>query len=675
MASKPTYEELLKKIDSLEAENKRLKSIEAELIDREQRLIAFLNATTESMILSDKEGIILAINETAAKRLGKKVDDLIGVKVKDIIPPEIDHSRRKIVDQIFLSGKPVKYQDQRAGKILDNSLFPVFDESGNVKAIASFTRDITKSVEIENKLKHAYEIMNKSPVVIFQWKNEKGLPVEFVSDNVEKIFGYAPEEFLNGDIDYLDTVHPDDLEMVLKDGAGFGITHEINDFKPEPYRIKTKNGEIKWVEVFPFRHVDSDNKVTHYQSLVIDITERIKSEQERKKIEDQLRQSQKMEVVGTLASGVAHDLNNILSGMVSYPELILMDLPEDSPLRRPINTIKQSGEKAAVIVQDLLTLARRGVAITQVLNLNDIITDLKSSPEFQNLKLYHPGVKIVFELEMPLQNIKGSSTHISKSVMNLIFNAAESIEDMGRITVSTASSYIDIPEKGYNQIIEKGEYVTISIEDTGAGISEIDLAKIFEPFYTKKVMGRSGTGLGMPVVWGTVKDHKGFIDIKTTEGRGSVFTLYFPVTEADLKGKISRDINVYNGKGESILVVDDVLEQREIACIMLEKLGYSASSVSSGEEAIDNLKKNHADLVILDMIMDPGIDGLETYKNIAEFKPDQKIIIASGYSETDKVKEFQSLVGSSYVKKPYSLREIGKAVKEELQRNNISSSL
>lgn len=409
-----------------------------------------------------------------------------------------------------------------------------------------------------------------------------------------------------------------------------------------------------------------------YEELLKKI-EYLEAENERLKgVEKLLRPSNKMEPIGTLASGVAHDLNNILSGIISYPELLLMDLPENSPFKKPLEAIRKSGEKAAVIVQDLLILSQSGVPISQILNLNDIITELKSSPEFQNIKLYHPGVKVVFELEMPFQSIHGSSIHISKSLLNLISNAAEAIEDMGRITISTENIYLDAPQKGYRQIIEKGNYVTLSIEDTGTGISEEDLSRIFEPFYTKKTMGRSGTGLGMPVVWGTVKDHNGYIDIKNTEGRGTTFILYFPVTEAERTDKItrntSRNISMYNGKGESVLVVDDVLEQREIASVILDKLGYSVSSVSSGEKAIDYLKKNHADLVVLDMIMDPGMDGLETYKNIAGFKPEQKIIIASGYSETDKVKEIRRIGGSAYVKKPYSMREIGKAVKEELQK-------
>ena len=258
-------------------------------------------------------------------------------------------------------------------------------------------------------------------------------------------------------------------------------------------------------------------------------------EQNKKKIEELLRQSQKMELIGTLAGGVAHDLNNILSGIVSYPEIILMDLPEDNPLRKPIMTIKRSGEKAAFIVNDLLTISRRVDSVFEILNLNELLSVLKTSPEFQNIKSGYSDIRTIFELEMPLHNIMGSSVNISKSILYLIDYATESIEGKGRITVSTCNKEIDAPEKGYDQVIEKGKYVTISIMDTGAGISEKDLSRIFEPFYTKKVMGRNGTGLGMPVLRETIKDHKGFIDIQSIEGRGTTFILYFPVTEEDIK--------------------------------------------------------------------------------------------------------------------------------------------
>jgi CheY-like chemotaxis protein len=317
-------------------------------------------------------------------------------------------------------------------------------------------------------------------------------------------------------------------------------------------------------------------------------------------------------------------------------------------------------------VEDLLTLARRGVVAVEVTNLNQIINSYLNSPECEKLKEFHPDAKIETDLEMYSLNIMGSPVHLSETVMNLVSNAAEAMPDGGNIFISTESKYIDKPIRGYDDIKE-GDYVILTITDTGIGISSEDMERIFEPFYTKKVMGRSGTGLGMAVVWGTVKDHKGYIDIESTEGKGTTFTLYFPVTRKEISGKEEAlPMEEYMGKGESILVVDDVEGQREIASSILKKLGYSVTSVSSGEEAVDYMKDNSVDLLILDMIMDPGIDGLETYKRIIKLHPNQKAIIASGFSETDRVKEAQRLGAGKYIKKPYTLEKIGIAVKNEL---------
>ena len=399
----------------------------------------------------------------------------------------------------------------------------------------------------------------------------------------------------------------------------------------------------------------------------IDITPLKKTQEERLRLESQLQQAKKMEAIGLLAGGVAHDLNNILSGVVSYPELILMDLTENDPLRKPLLSIQKSGERAVVIVQDLLTLARRGVVISEILNLNDVIAEQLENPEYKKLISLHPDIRVEVIFGEKLFNIKGSCTHLAKSIMNLISNAAEAMPDGGKIVISTENRYVDLPVSGYDHVAE-GDYATMSIADSGIGIPTHDLEKIFEPFYTKKVMGRSGTGLGMAVVWGTVKDHNGYIEVESNEGRGTTFTLYFPATR---DGVVSEDkphlpIELYMGNGESILIVDDVEVQRDIASGMLKKLNYSVQTVSSGEDAVGYLKGNAADLLVLDMIMDPGIDGLETYRRILEFKPDQKAIIASGFTENELIKEVLCLGAGQYVKKPYTFEKIGLAVKKEL---------
>ncbi|MBT8373280.1 MAG: response regulator, partial [Deltaproteobacteria bacterium] len=384
--------------------------------------------------------------------------------------------------------------------------------------------------------------------------------------------------------------------------------------------------------------------------------------------ERKLLHAQKMEAIGTLAGGIAHDLNNILSGLVSYPDLLLMDLPEDSPLRDPVLTIQKSGEKASIMVQDLLTMTRRGVAVKKVIDLNEIISEYVKSPEYNKLKSYHPEVEVKTRLDSNLLKISGSPVHLSKIVMNLVSNAAEALPEGGRINITTQNRYIDLPVGSYDDV-EEDDYVVLTVADNGTGISPQDLERIFEPFYTKKVMGRSGTGLGMAIIWGTVKDHKGYIDVESTEGKGTVFTLYFPVTRQEIeKDTNNLFIKDYMGNGESILVVDDVEEQRYVAQGLLRKLGYSVTAVASGEEATEYMKKRSSDLLVLDMIMEPGIDGLETYKRILKLHPGQKAIITSGFSETSRVREAQKLGVGAYVKKPYMLEKLEWQLKKNCRK-------
>jgi len=402
------------------------------------------------------------------------------------------------------------------------------------------------------------------------------------------------------------------------------------------------------------------------RQLQEEINERRQAEKEKFDLEERLARSQKMEALGLLAGGVAHDLNNVLSGIVSYPDLLLMDLPKDSPLRKPILTIQDSGQKAAAIVQDLLTLARRGVTHTEVTHLNDLIRDYLRSPECATLTGYHSKVRIETDLSRELLNIQGSPVHLRKTLMNLVSNAAEAQPDGGRILVYSMNRYVDRPIAGYDTVRE-GEYVVLGVKDYGNGIAGEDLRRIFEPFYTKKVMGRSGTGLGMAVVWGTVQDHDGYIDVVSREGKGTTFELYFPITRHPLKGqKGIVAVEEYMGGGQAVLVVDDIREQRDIAAHMLRRLNYSVTAVSSGEEAVAYLQENRVDLVLLDMIMDPGMDGLDTYREIQKIHPGQKAVIASGFAESARVKEAQNLGAGEYVRKPYTMEVIGLALRRAL---------
>lgn len=412
---------------------------------------------------------------------------------------------------------------------------------------------------------------------------------------------------------------------------------------------------------------DKAGRIRGIICLASDISKLKQAEEAYRVSEEKLARSRKMESMGLLAGGVAHDLNNVLSGIVSYPEVILMDLPADSKLRKPIETMQESGHRAAAIVQDLLTVAR-GVAITkEPLSLNDLIRDYLISPEFKELKLIYPAITIDVDQSTDLFNVRGSPVHISKAVMNLVSNALEAIEGDGHVTISTDNRYVDRPLRGYDEV-KIGEYAVIAVRDNGSGISTDDLERIFEPFYTKKVMGRSGTGLGLAVVWNLMQDHRGYIDI-TSDENGTAFELYFPITRDDLSDRdLSRPIDNFKGNQETVLIIDDEESQREISCKMMEILNYNAKSASNGEAAIQYLKANSVDLVLLDMIMEPGMNGRETYERIIKIHPNQKAIIVSGFAETDEVKEAQRLGAGKYVKKPFTLEQVGLAVKEELEK-------
>jgi len=475
-----------------------------------------------------------------------------------------------------------------------------------------------------------------------------------------RLHGYEKEEVLGSDI--LRFIHPDD-HALLKKRRQTWPNHQERIIQVKDIR---KDGSALDVEVYSSRIILEGE--LFILATVRDITPEKQAEEQRRKLEMDLMRAQKMEAIGTVAGGVAHDLNNILSGIVSYPDLLLMQIPEDSPLRKPIQVMQQTGKKAAAIVQDLLTLTRRGVPVEEIVNLNDLIEEYLRSPEHGKLLTYHPLVAVETRLGEDLMNTQGSPLHLSKTIMNLVSNAAEAMPHGGRILIETENRSIARPIYGYEEIPE-GEYVTVSVSDTGVGIQQEDFEKMFEPFYTKKVMGRSGTGLGMAVVWGAVKDHRGYVDVKSAPGEGTTLTLYLPATKEQAPSQRSADVSkAHHAKGETILIVDDSEEQRLIAASLLRELGYSVTICASGEEAVACIRENPVDLVLLDMIMDPGMDGLETYRRILAIRPEQRALIASGFSETDRVREAQRLGAGGYIKKPYTLDTIGQAIRAELNR-------
>ena len=655
MDRKLSYEELERRIEKLEAECRRAAS---ESINDEIRYRTLFETALDSIFILENFRFV-ECNRMTLKIFGcEKPDDILGRHPWDFSPPrqpDGSDSKEKAIAVIntALKGAPQRFywrHIRKNGQEFDAEISISRLEQATTGAALAIVRDITHLKQVEADLRESVEKYK----ILFDLESDAIALIEIDTGNMLEVnqsfvdlYGYSREEILKmKNIDF--SAEPERTRQA---------TQQRGSYIPVRYH-KKKDGTVFPTEITA-TILKYQGKDAHI-AAIRDITE-------RKRLEDQLQRSQRMESLGLLAGGVAHDLNNVLSGIINYPELLLMNLPKESKLRGPIEKMQQAGYRAAAIVEDLLTIARGVATNKEPLDINQIINDYLNSPECAKLKFYHPNAHIRTQLDTGLFKIKASPIHIRKVIMNLVANAAEAIEGSGTITISTMNRYLDEPLKGYNDVAVD-EYVVVNISDDGSGISAEDLARIFEPFFTKKTLGRSGTGLGLSVVWNVVQEHKGYIDVKSNQ-EGTTFELYFPITrEALLASPESLPFEQYKGNGEKILVVDDVESQREITCSILDTLGYAFHAVASGEEAVEYVKSYEVDLILLDMIMAPGLNGLETYRRIIQFRPNQKAIIISGFTKTDEVIEAQQLGAGALIQKPFKLETIGVAIRDELKR-------
>lgn len=397
-----------------------------------------------------------------------------------------------------------------------------------------------------------------------------------------------------------------------------------------------------------------------------DISGQKQAEDEKRELEQSLQRAQKMEAIGLMAGGIAHDLNNTLSAIVGYPELLLVQLPPDSPLRKPLTTIKEAGERAAAVVADLLTIAKGVASTRQVAVLDPLVRECLKAPEYNELLRHHPQTRLKHFPAAEQLAVSCSPIHIKKCILTLIANGIESMQGAGTITLSTLPITADhkaITTYGLQPVA----HAVLTFTDTGPAIAPGDLAHIFEPFYTKRAMGKTGgTGLGLSVVWNTMRDHGGTATVSSSE-KGTTFSLFFPLAEQQEKVvEEMQSADDLRGRGESILVVDDEPHQGELVQEILGHYGYRVTCANSGEDAILYMQGHQADLIILDMIMAPGINGRETFTEIIKQRPGQRAIIASGFSESEDVRATLEMGAGGFIKKPYAMQELAALVKNVL---------
>ena len=526
-------------------------------------------------------------------------------------------------------------------------------------------------------------ILDTSPAAIFSIDQEDR--VMAWNQAAEKITGFSAEEVKgNGCIfreisedSFCHTCEARDnpqsrgsdreLKITAKDG-----TSKIISLYVAQTALEKENGAMTICSFWDITALKEGEKALSEsnQRLQEKIATNERLQTERLHLQQKLYQAQKMEAIGLMAGGVAHDLNNILASIVGYPQLIRFQLPDNKKLHELAQAVEEAGERAAAVVDDLLTVARGVAVVKQVADLNTLIENYLVSTEAKEVQTLHPEVILSSDLNSQSLHISCSPIHIAKCLMNLVNNAAEAIDGKGEVVIATSRQEV-VEDSGNSACtIQPGQYAVLRVHDNGPGISEEDRERIFEPFYTKKTMGRSGTGLGLAVVWNTALDHNGSVSVSSNQGQGTSFTLFFPLTDEE----VSRSREAEPGLEElvgtgTIMVVDDDVRQLNLACGMLKVLGYEVIKACSGEEALqllaDQPVDQSVDLLVLDMLM-PGMNGRRTYEEAKKLYPEQKAIISSGFAADKEVRKAQELGAGRFIKKPYTLKQLGLAVRDEL---------
>lgn len=414
--------------------------------------------------------------------------------------------------------------------------------------------------------------------------------------------------------------------------------------------------EFRLIE-FEQRLMDSND---HLGLLVEQRTAELRDEMaERLRLEQSLRQVQKMESLTVLAGGVAHDLNNILSGVVSYPDTLLAQLGDTHPMSDALLTIRDSGLRAASVVDDLLAVARPHPKTKEQVSVNEIVRDYLTSPEGVALQAANSQVKVSTALQAGLPFIDSLPSSVNKCLANLVHYSVEALASGGELLISSRSETFGELSK---LPLQAGGYVVLSVSDNGPELPITEQQRVFEPYYTTKELGRTGSGLGLTAVWNIVADHGGLAEANSSLA-GTVFDLYFPASDVVLdKADEPQDLE---GNNQRILVVDDEPTQRDVLSAMLEVLGYAVTSAGSGEEALQLMRTERFALLVLDMAM-PGLNGHETYAAALQIEPRQKAIVSSGLLEPDDVRIATALGIATFLRKPYKLAELAAAVQMNL---------
>jgi two-component system, cell cycle sensor histidine kinase and response regulator CckA len=607
------------------------------------------------------------VNDAYCRFFGKKREELIGQSFMFMVAPEFrevvaNETKALAADpDSLVIGEYLNYTQEGDERWIQWVVHSITDENDNVLELQAVGRDVTQLKQTQEALRQANIVVESSPAILFRWKPLEGWPVDYVSNNITQL-GYTVEELIEGSTPFISLIHPGDRDYVfrkVKKHATGNSTHFQQEF-----RILTKDGDVRWVDDRTVIERDGNGNIMHFQGIIIDVTERKNAEEERKKLETQLTMAQRMESVGRLAGGVAHDFNNMLTAILGHAQIALLNASDSGPIHEDISIIEQCAIRSAEIVRQLLAFARKQTIAPRVLDLNSTVTGMRKMLH----RLIGEDIEFSWKPGPDLWAVKIDPSQIDQLLANLCVNARDAIDGVGGITIKTANVILDEEYCAEHKEYHVGDYVMLSVKDDGCGMDAPTIDQIFEPFFTTKEVGK-GTGLGLATVYGIVEQNNGFIIVESAPDTGTDIKLYFPRSlEKPDKNETTKS-SIPGGEGETILLVEDEEEILQVAETMLVRLGYQVLSAGTPGEAIrfaESCGKKIA-LLLTDVVM-PEMNGRDLNARIRQIHPEMKCLYMSGYAVD--VIAHRNVIDEkiNFLGKPFTMKSLAEEIRKVLSK-------